>query len=60
MIIGETLFQDLTKIVAREAMDQVKTACGNLQLCAGLKAGIEAATHYVGKRRREKTKKGRR
>ena len=34
----------------RESGDQVKTACGNLQLCAVLKAGIEGATHAVGQR----------
>ena len=32
----------------RVAGDQPKTACGNLQLCAGLKAVIEGATHDVG------------
>ena len=35
----------------REAGDQAKTACGKLQLCAGLKAGIEGSTHDVGQRR---------
>ena len=34
----------------RAAVDQAKTACGNLQLCAGLEAGIEGATHAVGQR----------
>ena len=29
------------------------TACGNLQLCAHLKAGIEVETHDVGQRRLE-------
>ena len=38
--IGETLRRDLAKLVMRAAVYQVKTACGNLQLCAGLKAGI--------------------
>ena len=32
----------------------MKTACGNLQLCAGLEAGIEGATHTVGQRRVER------
>ena len=31
----------LAKLVMREAGDQAKTACGNLQLCAGLDAGID-------------------
>ena len=38
--IGETLRRDLDKLIMREARDQVKTACGNLQLCTGLKAGM--------------------
>ena len=38
--IGETLRRALTKLVMRAAGDQAETACGNLQLCAGLKAGI--------------------
>ena len=49
--IGETLHWDLAKLIMRAARDQAKTACGNLQLCAGLDAGTEAATHAVGKRR---------
>ena len=48
MGIGETLHQALAKIVMRAAKDQVKTACGNLQLCAGLKSGIEGSTNTVG------------
>ena len=35
----------------RAAGDQAKTACGSLQLCAGLEAGIEGATHAIGKQR---------
>ena len=38
----------------RAAGEQAKTACGNLQLCAGLKAGIERETHAVGQRRLER------
>ena len=49
--IGEMLRRALAKLVMREAEDQEKTACGNLQLCVGLEAGIEGATHAVGKRR---------
>ena len=48
--IGETLRWALTKLVMRAAGGQAKTACGNLQLCAGLKAGIEGAPHAVGQR----------
>ena len=51
MGIGETLRRALAKLVMRAAGDQAKTACGNLQLCAGLEAGIEGATHAVGQRR---------
>ena len=49
--IGETLCRALDKLVVRESGDQAKTACGNLQLCAGLEAGTEGATHAVGQRR---------
>ena len=49
--IEETLCQALAKLIMRSAGDQAKTACGNLQLCAGLEAGIEGATHAVGQRR---------
>ena len=40
MGIGKTLRRDLAKLVMRAAGDQAKTACGNLQLCVGLEAGI--------------------
>ena len=46
--IGETLRQALAKLVMREARYQAKTSCGNLQICAGLEAGIEVATHALG------------
>ena len=46
--IGETIRRTLAKLVMREAGDQAKTACGNLQLCAGLEAGIEGSTYAVG------------
>ena len=49
--IGGRSARALVKIVVRAAGDQAKTACGNMQLCAGLKAGIEGATHTVGQRR---------
>ena len=51
--IGETLCRVLAKLVTREAGYQAKKACGNLQLCAGLKAGIEGSTHAMGQRRLE-------
>ena len=46
--IGQTLHRALAKPVMRAAGDQVNTACGNLQLYAGLEAGIEGATYPVG------------
>ena len=52
--IEETLRRALDKLIMRAAGDQAKTACGNLQLFAGLEAGIEGATHAVGQRRLER------
>ena len=49
--IGETLRQALAKIVMRAAGYQAKTVFGNIQLCAGLKAGIEGVTHAVSQKR---------
>ena len=49
--IRETLCRDLAKLVMRVPRDQEKKACGNLQLCPGLEAGIEGSTHAVGPRR---------
>ena len=43
--IGETLYQALDKLVMREDGDQVKTECGNIQMCAGLEADLEGVTH---------------
>ena len=54
--IGETLRRALDKLVMRAARDQTKTACGNLQLCKGLEAGIEGATHAVGQRKLERVR----
>ena len=34
----------------RASGDQEKTSCGSLQLCVGLEAGIEGATHDVAQR----------
>ena len=53
MGIGETLCQALVKLVMRAAWYQAKTVCGNLQLCVGLEADMEYATHAVGHRRIE-------
>ena len=52
--ISETLRLSLSKLVMHIDGNQVETECGNLQLCAGLKAGIEGTTHTVGKRRIER------
>ena len=49
--IGEKLCRALAKLIIRASGYQAKTACGNLQLCAGLEAVIEGATHAVGKQR---------
>ena len=38
--IGEMLRRALAKLAMRADGDQAKTVCGNLKLCAGLKAGI--------------------
>ena len=56
MGIGETLRRALAKHVMRAAGDQAKTACGNLQLCEGVDASIEGATHDVGQRRVERVR----
>ena len=56
MGIGDTLYWALAKLVMRAAGDQAKTACGNLQLCAGLEVGIEGATHAMGQRRLERVR----
>ena len=47
VVIGETLRRALDKLVIRAAGYQAKTACGNLQLCAGLESGIEGSNHAV-------------
>ena len=54
--IGETFCQALAKLVMRAAGDQENTACGNLQLCPGLEAGIEGSTHAVGQRMIERVR----
>ena len=57
--IGEMLCRALAKLVMKVAGDQTKTACGNLQLCAGLEAGIEGATHAIGPQRLERVRERR-
>ena len=57
--IGETLRMALAKLVTRAAGGQAMTACGNLQLCAGLEAGIEGSTHAVGERILERVQRQR-
>ena len=39
---------------------QAKTACGNLQLCAGLEASTEGATHEVRNRQMDRLVQSRR
>ena len=58
--IGETLCRALAKLVMREARDHAKTACGNLQLCAGLEYEIEGATNAVGQRTLDRSRVRRR
>ena len=53
---GETLRRALAKLVLIVPGKQAKTACGNLQLCVGFEAGIDGATHAMGKRRVERVR----
>ena len=48
--IGKTFYRDITKLIMRSAGDQEKTECGSLQLCVGIEAGIEGATHRMAQR----------
>ena len=59
MGIVETLRRALSKLVMRAAIDQEKTACRNLQLCSGLKAGMEGTTNDVGHRWLERVRRQR-
>ena len=59
MGIGETLCRDLDKKIMRASEDQLKTACGVLQLCSDLEAEIEGAKHAMGQRIRERAVKRR-
>ena len=45
------VFEKYGDVPERAAGDQAKTACGNLQMCAGLKASIEGDTHAMGQRK---------
>ena len=59
MGIGETLCRDLDKKFMRASEDQLKTACGVLQLCSDLEAEIESAKHSMGQMIREREVKRR-
>eukprot|EP00957_Ditylum_brightwellii_P202906 15332335-Ditylum_brightwellii.AAC.1 len=52
--IGEAYQWLWAKLVLQKAGDQAKTACGNLQLCAGLEAEIKGAVHAVRRQREER------
>ena len=43
--IGETFRRLIAKCVLKVTGLQATAACGNFNLCAGLKAGIEGAVH---------------
>ena len=40
----------------RASGDQANKPCGNLELCAGLKAGIDGATHAMGQQILERSR----
>ena len=48
--IRETLCKDLAKLALWAAGHQAKVACGNLQICVVLWAGIVGATHTTSRR----------
>ena len=54
--IGGALLQTLAKLVMRAAWDQAKTACGNIQLFAGLEASVEGSKHSICQQRLEKAR----
>ena len=60
MGIGETLRRAQAKLIMRADGYQVKTACGNFQMCAGLEDGIEGEKHAVGQRILERSRARRR
>ena len=45
--IDEIWLRLLAKYVLKVTGDEAKDVCGNTQLCAGLKAGIEGAVHVT-------------
>ena len=55
--IGEMICRALARLFIRASGYQAKTACGNLQLCAGLEAGIEDSTLTMGQRRLARLRK---
>ena len=52
--IGETLRRAITRLFMRAVGDQAKTACGSLQLCAGIEDDIEGATNTVAQTQQER------
>ena len=52
--IGEMLCRSIYNIVMKEIGDHAKTACGSLQMCAGIKFSIEGETHSVAQRQQER------
>ena len=52
--IRENLRRSIDKLVMREARDQANTTCGSFQICAGIEAVIEEATHSVANWQRER------
>ena len=59
MGIRDMIYWSLIKNVMSTSGEQANMVCGNFQLCAGLEAGIEVVDHAMGKKRRERTKRGR-
>ena len=53
------LCRALAKLVMRADGDQAKTTCVNLQLCAGLEAVVEGATHAAGQKRLDRARQRR-
>eukprot|EP00804_Cyclotella_cryptica_P029931 CCRYP_017814-RA/>CCRYP_017814-RA protein AED:0.77 eAED:0.58 QI:0/-1/0/1/-1/1/1/0/182 len=47
--IGECWIRAVSKLVLADCGKEGKAACGSIQLCAGLEAGIEGAIHSIRK-----------